>query len=338
VNFKEHEDKAVRGLFPGPTGWMTADAMKSLKHIGFKAELSDISSRCIAAQARTLRHENTAHGGLRIRSRHRALVSRLNEAELPTDSRWRAWIENNFLYTLRRAETTLRAAETKMRTEVSLLDGTGIEQQRAGWQARAQSVIRDAHHTGALQAHLRKRLDRWHLDILPGHRVARATVALKGLSCSAPPRISAAVLRALCNGWTTSRRFQGNGTCCFGCVQEDSIEHYAFCKVFHRLCFRHLGLPTPPAERRLADFLCLDPCTVGLQASLKGGDEKATVRTLRGLAVYCLHRTINAVRYGTIGGALLVEQAFVAYVADAASGHVHAAALLSRARTRAREL
>ena len=107
--------------------------------------------------------------------------------------------------------------------------------------------------------------------------------------------------------------------------------------MFHRLSFRHLDLPTPPVEKRLADFLGLELCTAGLQAALRGGDEKNMVRTLRGLSVYSLHRTLNAVRYGTITGALLVEQAFVVFVADAASGHVHASALISRARTRARE-
>jgi hypothetical protein len=336
ASFNDHENSAVKVLFPGPTGWMTAAAMKSFKKIGFQAELPDITARCTAAQARTLRHENSAHGGLRIISRHRALSRRL--LLLPANSCWRVWIENNFIFTLHRAEGLLRTAENIMQTEFSLLDrGTAAEQQRIGWQARAYRIIRDAHPSGALQAHLRKRLDRWCIDILPGHRVTRATAALAELSRTAPPKIFAAVLRAMCNGWVTSRRFQGNGTCCFGCVQEDSIEHYAFCKVFHRLSLRHLGLPTPPVERRLADFLCLDPCTAGLQASLKGGDEKATARTLRGIAVFCLHRTINAVRYGTIDGALLAEQAFVAFVAEAASGHVKAAALMFRVRTRARE-
>jgi exonuclease III len=335
-HFKEHETKAVKALFPGPTGWMSPAALKSLKTIGFQAELPDLGTRCTAAQARTYRHENAAQGGLKIRARHKALVRRLSA--FPPHFRWRGWIENNFIYTLNAAAVKLKAAETKLCTVNSILHrGSAMEQQRIGWQARANRILRDAHPTGDLVMHLRKRLDRWHIDILPGHRVARAVTALSELSRSAPPRVFAAVLRALCNGWATSRRFQGNGSCCFGCVQEDSIEHYAFCKVFHRLSLRHLGLPTPPVERRLADFLCLDPCTAGLQASLQGGDEKATARTLRGLSTYCLHRTINAIRHGTISGALLAEQAFAAFVTDAASGHKQASALMNRVRTRARE-
>jgi hypothetical protein len=98
-----------------------------------------------------------------------------------------------------------------------------------------------------------------------------------------------------------------------------------------------MGLTTPPVERRLADFLCLDPSTAGVQDSIKGGEEKISVRTLRDIALYCLHRIINAVRHGSIEGAMLAEQAFVAYAADAASGHVQAAALMARARTRVRE-
>ena len=46
------------------------------------------------------------------------------------------------------------------------------------------------------------------------------------------PRVSAAVLRTLFNGWVTERRFQRWGPCRFGCREaEDSIEHYACCPV-----------------------------------------------------------------------------------------------------------
>jgi hypothetical protein len=157
-----------------------------------------------------------------IISRHRVLSRRL--LTLPHNSCWRAWVESNFLFTLHRAAGLLRTAETIVQAESSVLDrSSGAEQQRKEWQARAYNTLRDAHPDGALHMHLRKRLDRWNIHILPGHRISRATTALFELSRSAPPRMFAEVLRAMCNGWMASRRFQGNGTYCFGCAQEDTM-------------------------------------------------------------------------------------------------------------------
>ena len=254
---------------------------------------------------------------------------------LPVESPWRDWIENNFISTLFRAQEVVRAAEVKVRAESSLLVSDGWEgQRREGWQARAYDVLAKANQSHALKAHLRKKLDRWRVDILPGRRVARATKALETLSRSAPPKIFAVVLRTICDGWTTSRRFQGRGRCCLGCAQEDSLVHYSTCRIFHRLCRRVFGLSEPPVERRLADFLCLDPYTDGLPAALRGGDAPTAARTLRGLAVYCLHRTLNAVRHGQVHGALMAEQAFTAFAAEAAGGHRRSVLILSRAKLR----
>ena len=67
----------------------------------------------------------------------------------------------------------------------------------------------------------------------------------------APPRLSAAVLSTLLNRWCTERRFQREGPCLFGCVdQADSIEHYLACRVFRTFTRTFLGSCSPALEDR----------------------------------------------------------------------------------------
>ena len=54
---------------------------------------------------------------------------------------------------------------------------------------------------------------------------------LTGLRSSVPPRVMAALLRTLWNGWCTARRFQQRAACPF-CLAEasDELEHMPFCR------------------------------------------------------------------------------------------------------------
>ena len=62
-----------------------------------------------------------------------------------------------------------------------------------------------------------------------------------------PPRVTSAVIRTALNGWCTARRFQiPHSRCMMGCPAEgaeDSIEHYASCRVIADTAHRwlHLG-------------------------------------------------------------------------------------------------
>ena len=83
--------------------------------------------------------------------------------------------------------------------------------------------------------HLRRRLDSWQLQLLPGHRLVRALGLLRGASKAATPRLFAATLRMLCNGLLTRRRFQVKACCRFYGSGEDSIEHFALCPAISHL-------------------------------------------------------------------------------------------------------
>ena len=113
----------------------------------------------------------------------------------------------------------------------------------------------------------------WKISVLPGHRVHRASNMLGGLIRFVSPRIWAAILRTLCDGWTTHRRMQRRAPCLFGCgFGEDSIVHYASCSVLSNLMWCKLKLDRLPVEDQLAGFLLLEPyCKEGREevAALK---------------------------------------------------------------------
>ena len=124
-----------------------------------------------------------------------------------------------------------------------------------GWQRRVTNLQRDSAGTPAL-LHLRRRLDRWPAATLPGHRLQRAQRRLQWMAARCAPRVVAAYLRLLCDGWCTKRRFQGRGPCHFGCGSNpDSIEHYAVCPVIARLLGREAEIVPRVPQRALDEFL-----------------------------------------------------------------------------------
>ena len=75
-------------------------------------------------------------------------------------------------------------------------------------------------------------------------------------------------LRGWLNGWVTRRRFQDRSRgCIFGCEYEDSLEHYAHCKVVADFSNEFTRLA--PEADRMADFLALAPsCSSATRATV----------------------------------------------------------------------
>jgi len=142
-----------------------------------------------------------------------------------------------------------------------------------------------ANPVGAMELHLRRRLDKWATMVThPGHRTARACRVMEVLSRIGTPRIQAAYLRTICNGWCTRHRFQGQGPCAFGCESgSDKLVHYACCTKVDALLGSHLQLSRSPGHRELDDFLCMGEVR----------DEKIRDRAL---GLYALYRLFNGVR------------------------------------------
>lgn len=72
------------------------------------------------------------------------------------------------------------------------------------------------------------RLAKWRLDVLPGHRPDRCRAALQTVGKKTAPKIVAAVIRALFDGWLTWRLCPvaaHSRWCMLGCEAPDDIVH-----------------------------------------------------------------------------------------------------------------
>ena len=134
---------------------------------------------------------------------------------------------------------------------------------RRKWQRTVHRLLLPD-YVPTMMAYMQKKVHRWPVGIFPRIRATRAFKVLPVVASVAAPRVLAAVLRTLWNGWPTARRFQRRGLdprarCCYGCAAVDSIEHYAHCSALADFAWRYLRLPRPPTPAgRLADLLLLD--------------------------------------------------------------------------------
>ena len=130
---------------------------------------------------------------------------------------------------------------------------------RCRWQATVLSALRERARP-ALELRLRHKMERWPKPIFARVATDRVVRLLPRVSRMAPPRLAAAFLRTLFNGWPTCRRFQQHGECRFGCPgAEDSIEHYAACGFVRSFGKSFLNLPDvlEPLADRIARFVSL---------------------------------------------------------------------------------
>ena len=186
----------------------------------------------------------------------------------------------------------------------------------------------------AMERALRRRLDHWHLDVLPGHRCRKILFNMQRIRQLVPPRVLSVVLRSNLNGWMTARRFQGTGRCVMGCGRAvDSLKHYCHCPVYHGLCWQHLRLERPEAAVAMSDFLLISPSSRQwrVDGPPQGGPAAAA---LRALSVFALYSTHNAVRHG--GDGERCAELFRGFLREGARGHGPAAAVVSAAHKRRR--
>ena len=156
-----------------------------------------------------------------------------------------------------------------------------------------QKTVRMAIHNTQRPPHiprLRHKLERWALPGFPNHNAERTHRALTPPSQPwPPPRVSAATLRTIFNGWTTKRRFQAYAKCQFGCSgwhHEDSLEHYARCPVIHELRYKRLNLRIQPWTTAI--FLALH---------LPHDHNDDTTLTKVALLIYATYKTYNTIRH-----------------------------------------
>ena len=323
-DFDKLEAKATRSLFPGSPGWITPEALKSLKSAGFPKELIDARCLTVAAQARVYLLENRREGGLNVGSRLRALQATMSSPDnMFRVYRLRDWLNNAIVHTLSNSFDQVKNAERLSGTSTSLCtvdiqDPSAIK----GWQSRAYTLLR-TRMSGDLHTHARARLDLWDVPVLPGHRVERWLRYMEDTRRRLPPRVQACQIRTALKGWTNSRRKHGQGLCVLGCPEaEDSLEHYAYCGHFRELCHKHLRL-SPPAGDPVSTL-------VGLNRSC---EETSEQRALRAIALYALYRAHNGLRHGGFGQTH-VHDVFAGFLREAVQGHQPSTSLVASAKKR----
>ena len=105
-----------------------------------------------------------------------------------------------------------------------------------------------------------------------------------------PPRVCAAVLRTLWNGWTSHRRFGKSSHCLLGrCgfCDEDSIEQYSVCPTIIRFARSCLHLTVQDHLPSASNF-----ATLGLHQ----GKVPERILVLRAIMVYAAYRTTHLYR------------------------------------------
>ena len=242
VDWPAWERRICNLLFPGPRGWMSPQFLMQLKDVGVPVELPCAATISLAAKCRVHRWEGHQSGGLDIDRRSRRLGSLVGQAEISLG--WLDWADNALLHNLERAQNKLerRAHESGASVEALLRGGDAAQVPRERWQRRCVDVFQ--HREAALlHRHLRRQLDRFRLSTLPGRRVDRAMLSLQGLKNKVPPCVWAAVLRALCDGWTTGARMSSTRDCLFQCGRgQDSLHLYVHCPVVEQLALSRARL------------------------------------------------------------------------------------------------
>ena len=192
--------------------------LKEFKSLNFPMELPDVQALATAAKARIVRFECASSGGLNIEQRAHVLsgLAFNDQCSLAHFSWVSEWRKHSFLFPLRDADLALK---------VQLASGRGHDLKlnlRLGWQGRISTLFHGQTRIKA-QLHLRHRLDRWVMQTLPGRRLPRVERTLDAISSLVNPRVLSSYIRLLCNGWMTSRRFQGRAFCPFRCGDKKTV-------------------------------------------------------------------------------------------------------------------
>ena len=306
-SWRQVEQRLMVALFPGARGWATPTLLQSLKDLGFPAEMPDFAAAALGAKCRVHRWEDAACGGLLVRRRLQRLTSMADGSQFPARIViWRDWINGNFFANLHRAQRQLAdAADTAHLSVDLLLQGSSAEPvPKRSWQKKCCQVLRCGDAFG-LHQHLRRRLERWRIPLLPGHRVHRLQTVLRRLGPMVPPCAWAATLKTMLDGWTCTDPSRRSPHCCFGCkAAQDSIQHYAFCPCVAKLARSRLRLEAAAPAARLEDFLLLHRQTSTQQLAL------------RALRLYATFIATNAARNGRVA---VTSDAWVQAMTEAAA-------------------
>ncbi len=300
----ELEKKVLSIMVPGPYRWiLDSDLFQIGEAYGQQRSFPSLRSMAEAAQFRTLHFENAKRGGLHVRSRQMESRRWCRESPfLERKARWHNWFDHSPARILEdNADRLGRIGITKESTIALIhrpseedLDERTLRKIKKGFQ-RAVRVQLDSLGRPHPETRMRHKLERWELASIPRITASRCLQALRLLRQRVAPRVCAAVLRTMWNGWPTARRFQCRRDCLFHCggwLTEDSIEHYAVCPTAIHFGRAFLGIsqihqPTPVGNL----------VTLGLNYATVADEDIVT----RGIYIYALYRTMCTLNHGEAG-------------------------------------
>jgi hypothetical protein len=234
---RKHLDKIVAKMFPGPGNWTTLSMMRSLKHYGFPCQLVDLNLVSTAAMQRY--YHNSA---LDITGMATELYLHSNAYGNSSEScpDLAAWHDGAFALNIIRSIGACADLGVHQDSIRSLKMDSNSKKKGPSVQKMITAKLHNQRY-GKASAHniLRRRLMRWELQLNPRVSLELALNNLEVIGKTCRAAVLAAYYRTLLNGWVTARRMRSAsashsdyGQCVFGCgCGQDSIEHYAHCRI-----------------------------------------------------------------------------------------------------------
>ncbi len=328
----EAEAKALRDMVPGPFLWCTPEDLFYFAELyGQKRSFPSLQFMCLAAQRRVHKYENKQNGGLRVQQRFNELQRWKTESNhCDRIALWHSWFEWGPIATLHHTKQRLDEYGLQEKTLIEKAvskestDSEDPEREiaiRRNFQKVTRASLTELHKPNHVER-MRHKINRWSLPGNIGHTCPRIMRALQRIKELVTPRVAAAVLRTLWNGWTTARRFQKQGPCLFGCAgrwKEDSIEHYAHCSIVLDFARRALQIDAACGTQRLGHFV-----TLGLNADKVQEDD--LVR--RALLLYAVYRATNLLRHIPMQSLDSVNDMLLQFAKEGVRGHGSSTAIL----------
>jgi len=286
----------IRRMVPGPGGWCNATDMHFLRECyGQSKSFQLTSTTAAAAKLRVLfshdmdvRHTGNNHR-LTIAQYHYRLTTSINNTPyLSRYFQWRAWYDHSHVAVLMRNKRSLEAEGVVLEQLLAQIAGGPrpwphkVRMKQLNQLQKAASLAIKKHRVPNGAARIREKIDRWLDPDAPGPRDISLIYKLAGppahianrihsrlqlLPSLVPPRVCAATLRLIFNGWCTQRRYQrrhsAQNVCVLGCGAgaEDSVEHYCRCPAVQHTLRAKLRKTVP--DMHALSFWCLDGCATG---------------------------------------------------------------------------
>lgn len=306
------QSRITQRIAPGPYSWISLTDLYYAKDYGMNCELRSVEHTSWAAQIRVAFHD-----GSKFAARRNELAALLWDTDCGSRrANWKDWYKqchysvlfNTMAWASSRGinEHSLAATIEDMgwgKSDDPCILGTLHFKQFA---QRAASYL--IHRTMA-PTHvyrIRHKLIRWQLPSVLGHASERVLTRLRSLSSIVAPRVIAATLRMIWNGWCTARRFQSQARCVFGCSASalDCVEQYPYCLQVRILADRKLRRQVFTLEQNLlaapsmteADIKCVVLLNYSIFTALIALDGKFRQRTDEEIQDILEHRLFECAR------------------------------------------